>query len=109
MPPELQDGLTLADLLTISGATIASFIVTSVVSIIKTTFANAPGPLKAISGWDGMFMASVLCALLYVWVYVGVVVDPFTAFIAWIATSLLALGIHKGVVKPVVTAVKGDT
>jgi hypothetical protein len=95
--------VTFAVLLTAAGAGIAAGIVTGVVSLIKTAFANT-----VIGTWDGMIMAFVISAALYVLAGVATGVSTLDAglgvFLAWLTCSTAAVGIHKVVVKPIIAA-----
>lgn len=99
--------LTFAALLTAAGAGIAATLITSFVSLIKTVFAKTP-----IGTWDGMIMAFVLSALLYVADWLQLVTpspDTLLALvIAWLVCAMSAVGIHKAVVNPLVDAVKSN-
>jgi len=95
--------LTFAALLTAAGAGIAAVIVTTFISLVKTA-------ISAIANWDGALMAFVLTAILYVFAGIAVGVPSLDAglniFIAWLTCATAAVGVHKTIVKPVVSAVQ---
>lgn len=99
--------LTFAALLTAAGAGVAAGLVTSFVSLVKTVFAST-----RIGNWDGMIMAFVLSALLYIAAAFAVPMptpDSFlNLFIAFLTCATAAVGIHKVIVNPVVDKVKGS-
>lgn len=100
-----EDGITFAVLLTAAGAGIAAGIVTGTVSLIKTALANTP-----VGKWDGMVMAFVISAALYVLAALATNVSTLDAglgvFLAFLTCATAAVGIHKAVVNPIVDAVK---
>lgn len=102
-----MEEITFAVLLTAAGAGIAAGIVTGVVSLLKTALA------KTIVGtWDGMIMAFVLSAILYVLAAIATTVDSLdgglVVFLAWVTCATAAVGIHKVVVSPVVDAIENS-
>lgn len=95
--------ITFASLLTAAGAGIAAGLVTGLVSLVKTALANTP-----IGKWDGMVMAFILSAALYVLAGIATGVSSLDAglavFLAWLTCATAAVGVHKAVVNPIVDA-----
>jgi predicted membrane protein len=100
--------VTFADLLTAAGAGIAATIVTLAVDVIKAGLAKTP-----IGSWDGVMMAFVLSAVLYVLAGIATSVSTLDAglavFIAWLTCASAAVGVHKVVVNPIVAQIKNQS
>ena len=100
--------MTFADLLTAAGAGIAATVVTLAVEVIKTGLAKTP-----IGAWDGVMMAFILSAVLYVLAGVATGVATLdaglTIFIAWLTCASAAVGVHKVIVNPIIAQVKGNS
>jgi hypothetical protein len=99
-----MDGLTFAALLTAAGAGIAAGIVTSVVSLIKTS-------VPVVKEMDGAGLAFALSGVLYVLAAVATNVSSLDGalgvFLAWLTCATAAVGVHSFIVKPVIAQIKG--
>lgn len=100
--------VTFADLLTAAGAGIAAVVVTTTVSVVKTALEHTP-----VGTWDGVAMAFVLSALLYLLAGIATSVRTLdaglTVFLAWLTCASAAVGVHKVAVGPIVERVKSSS
>lgn len=95
--PNIDEGLTLAVVLTAAGATVAGALITGVVQIVKVLLGSAwPGAAASRT------LAFVLSLVIVAWAYVGtsVTVDAETAFgavVAWYGIARLAMAVYDDV------------
>ena len=100
--------ITFADLLTAAGAGIAATLITLAVDVIKTGLNKTP-----IGHVDGVMVAFVLSAVLYVFAGIATNVSTLDAglavVIAWLTCASAAVGVHKVVVSPVMEQVRSSS
>ena len=100
-----MDGLTWAALLTAAGAVTAATIITLFIDVLKAAF-------PFVQNWNGMTMAFVLSAILYIAaaLFVGISTPDVILgdILAWLSCAAAAVGVHTAIVKPISNAVKSQ-
>lgn len=103
-----MDNITFEALLSAVGAGIAATIVTLTVDLFKTAFQKFGG-----QDWDGMMLAFIFSAVLYVLAGVATGTDTLNeglaVFLSWLTCAAAAVGVHKAIVNPIVEAAGGNT